>query len=58
MSKRNPNPYRENILWVLLAIIAGLVTEGAVIVMGRTVPLRRISKKYIFLYKYCKNYIF
>lgn len=58
MNKKNPNPYRENILWILLAIVAGFVTEGAVIIMGRTVPLRRTSEKYIFLYKYCKNYIF
>lgn len=43
MSKKTPNPYRENVLWVLLAIIGGFVTEGAVIVMGRTVPFRRAS---------------
>lgn len=40
MNKKTPNPYRENVLWVLLAFVAGFITEGAVIIMGRTVPLR------------------
>ena len=40
MNKRTPNPYKENILWVLFTIIAGFVTEMAVIIMRRTVPLR------------------
>lgn len=48
--KKTPNPHRENILWILFAIMAGFVTEGLVVVIGRTVPFRRVSSKYIFLY--------
>lgn len=51
MNKKTPHPHRENILWVIIAIIAGFATEGYVIVVSRTVPLRRTCKKYIFLYK-------
>ncbi len=58
MNKKTPNPYRENVLWVLLAIVGGFVTEMAVVIMGRTVPLRRTCSQYIFVYKYCKNNIF
>lgn len=43
MKKKTPNPHRENILWILIAIIAGFVTEGLVMIIGRTVPLRRAS---------------
>lgn len=48
-NKKTPNPYRENILWTLLAILAGFVTEGAVLVMGRTVPLGELVRN-IFSY--------
>lgn len=41
MKKKTPNPQRENILWVILMIVAGIITEGYCLVVGRTVPLRR-----------------
>lgn len=47
MKKKTPNPHRENILWIIIAIIAGVITEGYCIVVGRTVPLRRTIKKYL-----------
>lgn len=57
MNKRTPNPYKENILWVLFAIVAGFVTEMAVIVMGRTVPLGELARN-IFSYISIKRIIF
>ena len=51
MNKKSPNPHKENILWIIATIIAGVITEGYCIVVGRTVPLRRTCKKYIFIYK-------
>jgi len=50
MSKKTPNPHKENILWIIIAIIAGIITEGYVVVVGRTVPLRRTYTKCIFIY--------
>lgn len=44
MEKKAPNPYRENLLWILFAIIAGFVTEAVVIVIGRTVPLSELVR--------------
>lgn len=49
MSKKTPNPHKENILWVIAAIIAGIATEGYIIVVGRTVPLGELIRN-IFLY--------
>lgn len=49
MSKKAPNPYKENILWIIIAIIAGVITEGYVIVVGRTVPLGELARN-IFSY--------
>lgn len=57
MKKKTPNPYKENILWVLFAIVAGFVTEMAVIVMGRTVPLGELARN-IFSYISIKRIIF
>ena len=50
MKKKNPNPYFENILWTVFAIIAGFISEGYCIVVGRDVGLRRACKKYFFIY--------
>lgn len=44
MKKKTPNPHRENYLWILGAIIAGFITEGIVMVLGRTVPLGEIVR--------------
>ena len=49
MKKKMPNPYRENCLWILTAIIAGFVTEGLCLVMGRTVPLGELVRN-VFSY--------
>ena len=51
MNKRRPNPHKENILWIIVAIIVGIISEGYCVVVGRTVPLRRTDKKYIFICK-------
>ena len=44
MKKKMPNPYKEN-----CAIIAGFVTEGLCLVMGRTVPLGELVRN-VFSY--------
>ena len=49
MKKRNPNPYIENILWILFAIFAGFVSEGYCVVVGRNVGLGELAK-HIFSY--------
>ena len=49
MKKKTPNPYKENFLWILIAIIAGFATEGLCLVMGRTVPLGELIRS-VFSY--------
>lgn len=49
MKKRTPNPYRENVLWILFAIFAGFITEAVIVVIGRTVPLGELVRN-IFSY--------
>ena len=49
MSKKTPNPHKENILWIIVAILAGLITEGYIIVVSRTVPLGELIRN-IFTY--------
>ena len=44
MKKRKPNPYLENVLWVLFAIIAGFVSEGYCMVVGRDVGLGELVR--------------
>lgn len=58
MSKKTPNPYRENILWIIVAIISGIITEGYVIVVGRTVPLGELARNIFFHINYLRIIFF
>lgn len=49
MKKKKPNPYLENILWVLFVIFAGFVSEGYCMVVGRDVGLGELVRN-IFSY--------
>lgn len=49
MKKKNPNPYFENILWVLFVIIIGFLSEGYCIIVGRDVGIGELIKN-IFSY--------
>lgn len=49
IKKKNPNPYFENILWILFAIIAGFISEGYCMVVGRDVGLGELVKN-VFSY--------
>lgn len=49
MKKKNPNPYFENILWILFAIIAGFVSESYCMVVGRDVGLGELVRN-VFSY--------
>ena len=57
MKKKNPNPYLENILWILFAIIAGFASEGYCVVVGRTVGLGELARN-IFSYISIRRIIF
>ena len=39
MKNKKFNPYIENILWILFAIIAGFISEGYCMVAGRDIGL-------------------
>lgn len=49
MKKRNPNPYFENILWVIFAVIAGFISEGYCMIVGREVGLGELVRN-VFSY--------
>lgn len=49
MKKRNPNPYMENILWIIFAVVAGFISEGYCMIVGRDVGLGELVRN-VFSY--------
>lgn len=49
MKKKMPNPHKENFCYIIIAIIAGFITEAVVMVISRTVPLSVLMQN-IFSY--------
>ena len=46
MKKKNPNPYFENILWIIFVIIAGFATEVYCMVAGRDIGLGELARNF------------
>ena len=46
MKKKTPNPYLENILWIIFVIAAGFVTEIYCMVVGRDIGLGELAKNF------------